>query len=70
MFTQPEKAALAAPKYWWAVAYRGRLERDIVRGETLQVVLAAAPALYQDRPVAIYALGRNGYGAMAGTWAP
>ena len=64
-----EDRVRAAPEFFVATAFRGSHRFDSRRADTLELVLAEAEVLCEDRPVMIYAVA-GGFQAMLGSWRP
>jgi hypothetical protein len=64
-----ERDVVEAPDYYTAIAFRGRNQFERREAPDMEATLAAAAEIYEDRPIAIYAV-RGGRQAMIGTWRP
>jgi hypothetical protein len=67
---QDEEKTAANAVGWAACAFRGSCRFERVETSSLEEALTAAPTLYQDRPVMIYANDAGGRFAMLGSWRP
>jgi hypothetical protein len=67
---QDEERTAAHAVGFAASAFRGSCRFDRIEALSLEEALAAAPGLYQDRPIMIYAHDAGGRFAMLGSWRP
>jgi len=68
-YSSVEDRVRAVPEFFVATAFRGSHRFDSRRAETLELALAAAENLYEDRGIMIYAVA-GGFQAMIGSWRP